>query len=123
LHLCRIQADAVLRELEPFLDEGSELADAAALLSEHFLGVRGADDDVGDGGCDADFNAGVAFFCEFALEEFVEFGVEDTVGNKLAAFGTMLVLAEEVFGRGGRGGDVHCSSLGSGHDCGVCKRV
>jgi len=100
LHLRRVQADTVLGELEPFLNEGGEFADATALLSEHFLGVRGADDNVGDGGGDADFNAGVAFFCEFALEEFVEFGVEDTVGYKLAAFGAMLVLAEEVLGRG-----------------------
>jgi hypothetical protein len=41
--------------------------------------VCGADDDVGDGRCDADLDAGVAFLGEFTLEEFVEFGVKYTV--------------------------------------------
>jgi hypothetical protein len=49
------------------------------LLAEHFLRMRGTDDDVGNGGSDADFDARVAFFGQFTLEEFVQFGVEDSV--------------------------------------------
>ncbi len=41
--------------------------------------------DVCDGGSDSDFNTRVALLCEFALEEFIEFGVEDSVGHELAA--------------------------------------
>lgn len=85
LDLGGIQANAVLGELETLLDEGGELADATTLLAEHFLGVCRADDDVGDGGGDADFDAGVTLLGEFALEEFVQFGVEDTVRDELSA--------------------------------------
>jgi len=41
--------------------------------------VGGSDDDIGDGGSNTDFDAGVAFFGEFTLEEFVQFGEEDTI--------------------------------------------
>jgi hypothetical protein len=61
------------------LDERGELADAAALLAKDFLCVGGADDDVGDGGGDADLDTGVAFLGKLALEELVQLGVEDTV--------------------------------------------
>lgn len=74
-----VEGDGVLGELEALLDEGGELADAATLLAEDFLGVGCADDDVGDGGSDADFDARVALLSEFALEELVQLGVENTV--------------------------------------------
>jgi len=89
LDLGGVQRHAVLGELETLLNEGGELANATALLSEDFLGVCGADDDVGDGRGDADFDARVALFGEFALEEFVKFGVEDTVGDELSALGAV----------------------------------
>lgn len=41
--------------------------------------MRGADDDVGDRGRDADLDAGVTLLSELALEELVELGVENTV--------------------------------------------
>lgn len=44
LHLGGIEGDGVLGELEAFLDEGGQFADAAALLAEDFLGVCCADD-------------------------------------------------------------------------------
>jgi len=44
-----------------------------------------ADDDVGDGGRDADLDARVALLGQLALEELVELGVEDTVCARLAA--------------------------------------
>ena len=87
LHLCRIQGHTVLREFEPLLNQRSEFANPSSLLAENFLCVRCPDDDVGDGRCDPNFDTGVAFFGEFALEEFVEFGVEDAVGDKFALFG------------------------------------
>jgi hypothetical protein len=65
------------------LHQGSQLADATALFTEDFLRVACADDDFGAGGGDADFAACVALFGEFAGEEFVEFGKEDAVGDKL----------------------------------------
>ena len=43
--------------------------------------------DIGHGGCNSDFDAGVPLLCQFALEEFVEFGVEDSVGHELASLG------------------------------------
>ena len=44
LDLGGIEGDGVLGELEALLDEGSELADAATLLTENLLGVGGTDD-------------------------------------------------------------------------------
>ena len=44
LDLGGIEGDGVLGELEPLLDEGGELANAAALLTENLLGVGGTDD-------------------------------------------------------------------------------
>lgn len=79
LDLGGVQRDRVLGELEALLDERGELADAAALLAEDVLCVGGADDDVGDGGRDADLDAGVTLLSKLTLEELVELGVENTV--------------------------------------------
>lgn len=49
--------------------------------------MGGADDDVGDCGCDADFDARVALLSELTLEELVQLGVEDTVSDELSALG------------------------------------
>jgi hypothetical protein len=84
LDLGGVQRDAVLGELEAFLDQAGELADAAALLTQDLLGVRRADDDVGDGGRDADLDARVALLGQLALEELVQLGIEDTVGDELS---------------------------------------
>jgi hypothetical protein len=79
LDLGSVQRDRVFGEFEALLDEGGEFANATALLAEDFLGMGGADDDVGNGRGDADFNTRVALFSQFALEEFVQFSVEDTI--------------------------------------------
>ena len=92
LHLRCIERNAVLGEVEAFLNQRRQLADAAPLLAQDFLCVRRADDDIGDGGGDADFDPGVAFFCEFALEKFVQFCVEDAVRDELPALGTVGVV-------------------------------
>jgi len=91
-----VEGDGVLGKLEALLDQAGKLADAAALLAKDFLCVCGADDDVGNGGCDSDFNARVALLSEFALEELVELGVEDTVSNELATLGAEEVLANNT---------------------------
>lgn len=87
LDLGGVEGDAVLWELEALLDEGGELADAATLLSENLLGVGGADDDVGDSWGDADLDSGVSLLSQLALEELVQLGIEDTVGDELSALG------------------------------------
>lgn len=79
LDLGGVERDRVLGELEALLDKRGEFADAATLLSENLLCVGGADDDVGDGGGDADLDAGVALLSQLALEELVQLGVENTV--------------------------------------------
>lgn len=89
LDLGGVEGHRVLGELEALLDEGGELANAAALLAENLLGVGSADDDVGDGGSDAHFDAGVALLGKLALEELVQLGVEDTVSDELSALGTV----------------------------------
>jgi hypothetical protein len=89
LDLGGVERDGVLGELEALLDERSELADAATLLAEDLLSVGGADDDIGDGGGDADLDAGVALLSELTLEELVELSVEDTVSDELLALGTV----------------------------------
>ena len=83
LDLGGVEGNAVLGELEALRDEGGELTDAATLLSENFLCVCGADDDVGDGRSDTDFDTRVALLGQLTLEELVEFGVEDTVSYEL----------------------------------------
>lgn len=65
-------------------DQAGELADPSSLLSEHFLGVCGADDDVGHSRGDTHFDTGVALLRQFTLEELVQLGVEDTIGHELA---------------------------------------
>jgi hypothetical protein len=89
LDLGGVEGDGVLGELESLLDERGELANAAALLAENLLGVGGSDDDIGDGGGNADLDAGVALLSELALEELVELGVEDTVGDELSPLGAV----------------------------------
>lgn len=88
LDLGGVEGDAVLGELEALLDQAGELADAATLLAENLLGVGGTDDDVGDGGGNADFDAGVTLLGQLTLEELVQLGVEHTVGDELSPLGT-----------------------------------
>jgi hypothetical protein len=87
LDLGGIERDRVLRELEPLLDEAGELANAAALLAQNLLGVCCADDDVGHCRGDADLDARITLLGELTLEELVQFGVENTVGDELSPLG------------------------------------
>ena len=85
LDLGGVKGDGVLGELESLLDEGGELADSSSLLAENFLCVGCADDDIGDGGCNSDFDARVSLLSQLALKEFVQLCVEDTIGNELSS--------------------------------------
>ena len=51
--------------------------------------MGGADDDVGDGGRNADLDAGVTLLGQLALEELVQLGVEDAIGDELSALRTV----------------------------------
>jgi len=69
LDLLGVEFEGVFGELEPLLDERSELTDAASLLTEDFLGVGGTDDDFGTGVRYTDFTARVTFLGQLAGEE------------------------------------------------------
>jgi hypothetical protein len=84
LDLGGVEGDGVLGELESFLDQGGKFANSSSLLTENFLGVGCADDDIGDGGCDSDFDTRVSLLSQLALEELVQFCVEDTIGDELS---------------------------------------
>jgi len=86
LNLLGVELERVLGKLETFLDESSELADTAPLLAQDFLGVGCTDDDLSAGVGDTDVAARVTFLSELASEKFIEFGAENTVGDKLALF-------------------------------------
>ena len=57
-----------------------------------------ADDDVGDGGRNTDFDTRIALFGQLPLEELVELGIEDAVCYELATLGDVHAA------RGGRCG-------------------
>jgi len=46
LNLLGVEFEGVFGEFETFLDESSELTDAATLLTKNLLGVGGTDDDL-----------------------------------------------------------------------------
>jgi len=98
LDLGGIEGNAVLGELESLLDEGGEFADSSTLFAQDFLGVCRSDDDVGDCGRDSNFDAGVAFLSQLPLEELVQFGIENTVGNELASLGDGTLLSRHGCG-------------------------
>lgn len=82
-HLLAIQLDGSGDESEALLDNGGELANAATLLSEDFLGASRADDDLVTSRGLADLAARVAILCELTGEQLVELCVEDSVGDEL----------------------------------------
>lgn len=46
-------------------------------------GIEGGNTDISHGGRNSDFDARVSLLCQLALEEFVQFGVEDAVCDEL----------------------------------------
>jgi hypothetical protein len=102
LDLGGIEGDGVFGELEALLDEGGEFADSSSLLTENLLCVGGPDDDVGDGGSDADFDSRVSLLGQFTLEELVQLSVEDTIGNELSPLRAVRFLSALDFIKGGQ---------------------
>ena len=92
IHALHIQLNAVLGVAETLLDARGELANAAALLSEDFLRLRGADDDLRALRRNAVLDACEAILSELALEEFVKLSVEHSVAHELS------LLAERAHG-------------------------
>lgn len=84
--LLGVQLNGVLGELETLLDQGGQLADAATLDTENLLSLGGTDDDLSAGGGDADLDTRVTLSSELALEELVQLGVENTIGDELFFF-------------------------------------
>ena len=83
--LLGVELDRSLGEVEPLLDDGGELANPAALLSEHVLGAGGHDNDLGPGGRHTDLDTGVAILGQLTSEELVQLGLEHAVGDELEA--------------------------------------
>mmetsp|Transcript_15213 Transcript_15213/g.42884 ORF Transcript_15213/g.42884 Transcript_15213/m.42884 type:complete len:280 (-) Transcript_15213:156-995(-) len=84
LHALGVQLDGAIGEFESLLHDGGQLADAASVLSQHALGAGGADDDLGSVRGGADLNSGVSVLGQFAIQQLVQFGVEDSISDKLA---------------------------------------
>jgi hypothetical protein len=82
-NLLGVQLNGVLGELEALLDQGGQLADTATLNTENLLSLGSTDDDLSAGRGNADLNARVTLSSELTLEELVQFGVENTIGNEL----------------------------------------
>jgi hypothetical protein len=110
LDLGRVERDGVFWELESLLNERGEFADSSSLLAENFLGVGRSNDDIGDGGCDTDFDSRVSFLSKFALEELVQFGVEDTICDELSPLRAVRRVSNYVFVRGRGRGILHSGS-------------
>jgi hypothetical protein len=82
-HTLGVELDLVLGEVEPLLDDRGELADPAALLTEHLLGAGGTDDDLHAGRGLADLDARVTLLGKLASEELVQLRVEHSIVHKL----------------------------------------
>mmetsp|Transcript_19288 Transcript_19288/g.34854 ORF Transcript_19288/g.34854 Transcript_19288/m.34854 type:complete len:330 (-) Transcript_19288:81-1070(-) len=84
LHTLSIQLNGTIGKIKPLLHHTGQLTNALSLLSEHVLRLGCADDDFGTMGGGTDLDTSVTILGKFAGEELVEFGEENTVGNKLA---------------------------------------
>ncbi len=81
--LLGVEIHRVLGEVEPLLDDGGQLANPAALLSQNVLCPGSHDDDLRLGGSHTHLDTGVAIFGELASQELVQLSLEDSVGDKL----------------------------------------
>jgi hypothetical protein len=86
-HLLSVELNATLREVESLLDSGSQLTNAATLLTEDILGAGGTDDDLCADGGHTDLDTSITILGQLTHEHLIELGVEHTVGNKLPLLG------------------------------------
>jgi len=87
------ELNRVLGELETLLDHGGQFANTGTTLTEDILGAGGTDNDLGSDGSNADLDTGVSILGEGALEEIVQFSVEDTISDEFALFGDVAGLS------------------------------
>lgn len=78
-----VQLDGTVAETETLLNDGGQLANAAALLSQNILGTSGADDHLSALGSLADLYSGISVVGELSGQKVVQLGVEQTVLNEL----------------------------------------
>mmetsp|Transcript_57291 Transcript_57291/g.125471 ORF Transcript_57291/g.125471 Transcript_57291/m.125471 type:complete len:270 (+) Transcript_57291:113-922(+) len=89
LDALREELDGVFGEAVSLLHERRQLADATALLAEDLAGSSGPDDDLSSDRSDAHLDAGIAVLGQSSLQELVQLGVEDAVGDELALLGDL----------------------------------
>ncbi|ETV84921.1 hypothetical protein H257_02818 [Aphanomyces astaci] len=88
-HAFGVEFHGAVGKVETLLHDRRQFADALALFAEHFLRLGGADDDFGAERGHAHFDAGIPIFSQLALQQLVEFGEEDTVGDELSLLGNV----------------------------------
>jgi len=104
--LLGVKLNSVLGELETLLDQRGQLTDATTLNTKNLLGLGGTDDDLSAGGGDADLDTGVTLSSELALEELVQLGVENTIGDELSLLADLSRGHVEIMESGGKGCEV-----------------
>ncbi|EEQ39044.1 conserved hypothetical protein [Clavispora lusitaniae ATCC 42720] len=82
-----VDDNTVLRQLESLDNQRSQFVDSSTLLTQNTLGVRSLNNDFSLGVGLSDLNTSVTLFGQFSGEEFVQFGVEDTVSDQLSLLG------------------------------------
>jgi len=88
-NLLGVEFDGAVGIVEPFLNDGSELADALAFVAQHILGASGQDDNLSAGGGHTHFDATVSVFGELPGEELVELSLEDSILDELSLLGNL----------------------------------
>mmetsp|Transcript_14500 Transcript_14500/g.26274 ORF Transcript_14500/g.26274 Transcript_14500/m.26274 type:complete len:202 (+) Transcript_14500:156-761(+) len=84
LHALGIEFHSAVGKVKSLLHDARQFSNALSLFAQDILSASGANDNFGTMRCGADFDASVAIFGQFASQEFIEFGIKDSVGNKLA---------------------------------------
>lgn len=82
-HLLGVELHRLLGDVEPLLNDGSQLTDSAALLSEHTLCPRSHNDDLRASRGDTHLHTGVAILSKLPGQELVEFRLENSVSDEL----------------------------------------
>lgn len=78
-----VKLDNLVLEVETLLDDGGQLPDTPALLTQNALRVCGQEDDFNPAWGDADLHTGVSILGELTSEELVQLCLEDAVSNEL----------------------------------------
>ncbi|GET91834.1 40S ribosomal protein S3, putative [Leishmania tarentolae] len=87
LNTLNVQLELAFLVVEALLDAGCQLADAAAVHTEHLTSLRGLNHDLRAERRDVVGDTGEAFFGQLALEKLKQFGVEHAVADDHALLG------------------------------------